>query len=218
MSNPSQSTITHRFLDHDINGFNLADQYGDGSDWYGHARKQVEYVADIYNLPAEYAAGIIGILSANCTVSVNMDRAFRYFEGEEVEFSGKLADIYSRRYAATGDAAIYSVESRLTTLKTNEFRLNICPTHGPQHDHRTTVDRHIADGATGITSTTLNDTLRYRCILGIRRVAAQLGVTNAHCQALVWFSVRHDKGHADPFSFFAIGDEIRSRLRFASVA
>ncbi len=218
MNNPSQSTITRRFLEHAINGFNLADQHEVDSDWYSHARKQVSDVAYIYNLPAEYVSGIVATLSANCSVSVNIDRAFRYFEGEQVEFSGKLADIYSRRYAATGDAAIYSVGSSVTTDKTNEFRLNICPTHGPQHDHRITVDRHIADGATSVTSTVLNDTLRYRCIVGIRRVATQLNVTNAHCQALVWYSVRHDKGHADAFSFFTIGDEFRRRLEFADVA
>ena len=68
------------------------------------------------------------------------------FLAEEVEFSGKLAEEYSRRYAATGDAAIYSRGTSLTTDKTNEFRLNICPINGPENDHRITVDRHIADG------------------------------------------------------------------------
>ena len=216
VSNPTQKTITERFLDHAVNGFNLADQHGVDSNWYNHAREQVRTVAKIYNLPEEYTSGVIAVLSANCSVSVNIDRSHRYFEGEEVEFSGKLADEYSRRYAATGDAAIYSKGTWLTTDKTNEFRINICPVNGD--DSRITVDRHIADGATGVTSTTLNDTLRYRCIIGVRRVAKILGVSNCHTQALIWYSVRDSKGHSDPFSFFNIGDVISERLRFAEVS
>lgn len=218
MSNPSQKIVTERFYEHAVNGYNLADQMGVNSNWYGHAREQVQVAADLFKLPADYAAGAVGVLSANCTVSANIDRSFRFFGGEEVEFSGKLAEEYSRRYAATGDAAIYSRGTSLTTDKTNEFRLNICPINGPENDHRITVDRHIADGATCITSTVLNDTLRYRCIVGIRRVATMLGVNNCHCQALIWYSVRDSKGHSDPFSFFDIGDQFANRLRFADIA
>ena len=218
MSNPSQKAITERFLEHAICGYNLADEHGVDSNWYAHARRQIGVAANLFNLPADYVAGVTAVLSANCTVAVNLDRAFRYLEGQEVEFSGKLADEYSRRYAATGDPTIYSKGSSVTTDKTNEFRLNICPVNGPTSDHRITVDRHIADGATGVTSTVINDTLRYRCIVGIRRVADRLGVTNCHCQALVWYSVRHSKGHSDPFSFFSIGDAFADRMRFASVA
>ena len=217
MSNPSQRMITERFADHAISGLNLADEHGVESDWYKHARGQVSMAASLFDLPAEYAAGVIAVLSANCSVSVNMDRAFRYFDGQNVEFTGKLADEYTRRYASTGDPAIYSVGTSVTTDKTNEFRLNICPAHGPDNDHRVTVDRHIADGATGVTSTALNDTLRYRCIVAIRRVSKTLGFTECHTQALIWYSVRNLKGHRDPFSFFNVGDEFAERLRFSSV-
>jgi hypothetical protein len=217
MKNPSQRTITERFAEHAISGLNLADERGLESNWYKHARDQVSMAASLFNLPADYVSGVIAVTSANCSVSVNMDRAFRYLEGHEVEFAGKLTDEYTRRYASTGDPAIYSVGTSVTTDKTNEFRLNICPVHGPYNDHRVTVDRHIADGATGVTSTVLNDTLRYRCIVAVRRVSKMLGFTECHTQALIWYSVRSLKGHKDPFSFFNVGDEFAERLKFSSV-
>lgn len=216
MPSPSQKTITERFADHAISGFNLADERGVEPDWYKHARGQVLKAANLFSLPAEYVSGIVAVTSANCQVSDNMDRAFRYFDGQDVEFTGKLADEYTKRYARTGDPTIYSVGTSVTTDKTNEFRLNICPVHGD--NDRITVDRHIADGATGVTSTILNDTLRHRCIVGVRRVAKILNVSNCHCQGLIWYSVRNLKGHSDPFSFFSIGDEFEERLRYSEIA
>lgn len=204
-------TTKNNFREAMIEGYRLCDQFGYTPEWYAEARDQVaKFAAEVApDKPVEYVSGIIAITSAQCTVKENFRRAYAYLTTGSVlgiPFMTKQCDKYTENYIYNDDPTIYGSDGN-PTPKTNEFRQNICPVHGD--DNRITVDRHIFHIAGG-------ETIKHRTksIQWIEELSSEYGLTPSTVQALVWFSVKWNKGDRAvgsgtkkcPFSPFLIFD------------